>query len=159
MLHGIAPRVPCPVPETFRKWESPGIARNPGGNVSQKLETFHLNWKRQLTKTPLLQALAFRVLPQPTSSSCSERNWSTYSFVNSLRRNKLTPKRAEDLVFVHNNLRLLSRSIEQYFDEKTKMWDVGDEFGTMEDTGFLELSQLSLDEPELESVFFSQNTN
>ncbi|GJY64456.1 hypothetical protein Tco_0465916 [Tanacetum coccineum] len=74
--------------------------------------------------------------------------------------NKLTPKRAEDLVFVHNNLRLLSRSTEQYLDEKTKMWDVGgDEFGTMEDTGFLELAQLSLDEPELESVFFSQNTN
>ncbi|GJS79846.1 hypothetical protein Tco_0729727 [Tanacetum coccineum] len=110
--------------------------------------------------TPLLQALAFRVLDQPTSSSCSQRNWSTYSFVNSLRRNKLTPKRAEDLVFVHNNLRLLSRSTEQYLDEKTKMWDVGgDEFGTMEDTSFLELAQLSLDEPELESVFFSQNTN
>ncbi|GJR38872.1 hypothetical protein Tco_1214556 [Tanacetum coccineum] len=146
MLHGIGPRVPCPVPETFRKRESPGIV----------VETFPKNKKQ----TPLLQALAFRVLDQPTSSSCSERNWSTYSFVNSLRRNKLTPKRAEDLVFVHNNLRLLSRSTEQYLDEKTKMWDVGgDEFGTMEDTGFLELAQLSLDEPELESVFFSQNTN
>ncbi|GKF75577.1 hypothetical protein Tco_0225021, partial [Tanacetum coccineum] len=47
-----------------------------------------------------------------------------------------------------------------YLDEKTKMWDVGgDEFGTKEDTNFLELAQLSLDEPELESVFFSQNTN
>ncbi|GJQ91904.1 hypothetical protein Tco_0003043 [Tanacetum coccineum] len=126
-----------------------GIARNRGGNVSKN--------KKQ---TPLLQALAFRVLDQPTSSSCSEQNWSTYSFVNSLRRNKLTPKRAEDLVFVHNNLRLLSRSTEQYLDKKTKMWDVGgDEFGIMEDTGFLELAQLSLDEPELENVFFSQNTN
>ncbi|GJR22092.1 hypothetical protein Tco_0970619 [Tanacetum coccineum] len=114
-------------------------------------------WANFGAETPLLQTLAFRVLDQPTSSSCSERNWSTYSFVNSLRRNKLTPKRAEDLVFVHNNLRLLSRSTEQYLDEKTKMWDVkmwdvgGDEFGTMEDTGFLELAQLSLDEPELES--------
>ncbi|GJT24412.1 50S ribosomal protein HLP, mitochondrial-like protein [Tanacetum coccineum] len=51
------------------------------------------------------------------------------------------------------SLRLLSRSTQQYMDEKTKMWDVGgDEFGTMEDTGFLELAQLSLDEPDLESV-------
>ncbi|GJT24413.1 putative hAT dimerization domain, ribonuclease H-like domain protein [Tanacetum coccineum] len=62
-------------------------------------------WANFGAETPLLQALAFRVLDQPTSSSCSERNWSTYSFVNSLKRNKLTPKRAEDLVFVHNNLR------------------------------------------------------
>ena len=64
------------------------------------------------------------------------------------------------MVFVHNNLRLLSRSTDQYLDEKTKMWDVGgDEFGTMEDTGFLESAELSLDEPELENVFFSENTN
>ncbi|GJR08978.1 putative zinc transporter protein [Tanacetum coccineum] len=78
-------------------------------------------WANFGAQTPLLQSLAFKVLDQPTSSSCSERNWSTYSFVNSLRRNKLTPKRAEDLVFVHNNLRLLSRSTDQYLEEKTKM--------------------------------------
>ncbi|PWA84533.1 hypothetical protein CTI12_AA157980 [Artemisia annua] len=51
-------------------------------------------------------------------------------------------------------------STDEYLDEKTKMWDVGgDEFSTMEDTGFLELAELSLDEPELETVFFSENTN
>ena len=117
-------------------------------------------WANFGAQSPLLQSLAFRVLDQPTSSSCSERNWSTYSFVNSLRRNKLTPKHAKDLVFVHNNLRLLSRSTDQYLDEKPKMWDVGgDEFGTLEDMGFLELAELSLDEPELENVFFSKNTN
>ena len=72
----------------------------------------------------------------------------------------MTPKHAKDLVFVHNNLRLLSRSTDQYLDEKTKMWDVGgDEFGTMEDTRFLELVELALDEPELETVFFFENTN
>ena len=39
------------------------------------------------------------------------------------------------------------------------MWDVGgDDFGTMEDTGFLELANLSLDEPELERVFFTEDT-
>ncbi|GJX07157.1 putative nucleotidyltransferase, ribonuclease H [Tanacetum coccineum] len=131
-----------------------------GSPHNDKVSMLHEIAPRVPSETPLLQTLAFRVLDQPTSSSCSERNWSTYSFVNSLRRNKLTPKRAEDLVFVHNNLRLLSRSTEQYLDEKTKMWDVGgDEFDTMEDTGFLELAKLSLDEPELESVFFSQNTN
>ncbi|GJV35980.1 hypothetical protein Tco_0806888 [Tanacetum coccineum] len=49
-------------------------------------------------------------------------------------------------VFAHNNLRLLSRNTDQYLDEKTKMWDVGgDEFGTMEDTGYLRFAELSLD--------------
>ncbi|GJZ28465.1 hypothetical protein Tco_0573112 [Tanacetum coccineum] len=53
---------------------------------------------------------------------------------------------------VHNNLRLLSRSTDQYLDEKTKMWDVGgDEFGTMEDRRFLEFVELSFGEPELET--------
>ncbi|XP_052201701.1 uncharacterized protein LOC127807702 [Diospyros lotus] len=115
-------------------------------------------WACYGSRAPLLQRLAFKVLGQPTSSSCSERNWSTYSFGHSFRRNKLTPKRAEDLVFVHNNLRLLSRNTSQYYDEKTKMWDIGgDEFGSMEDVGILEFANLSLDEPELESVLFDED--
>ncbi|XP_057999043.1 uncharacterized protein LOC110673033 [Hevea brasiliensis] len=64
----------------------------------------------------------------------------------------------EDLVFIHNNLRLLSRNSSQYYDEKTKLWDVGgDQFGSMEDVGVLEFADLSLDEPELESVLFDEN--
>ncbi|XP_012854393.1 PREDICTED: uncharacterized protein LOC105973898 [Erythranthe guttata] len=40
----------------------------------------------------------------------------------------------------------------------TKMWDVGgDEFGSMEDTGILEIADLSLDEPELETVLFTED--
>lgn len=117
-------------------------------------------WANFGSHTPLLQSLAFRLLGQPTSSSCCERNWSVYSFIHSLRRNKLNPKRAEDLVFIHNNLRLLSRNTDQYEDEKTKMWDVGgDAFDSLEDTGFLEFAELSLDEPELESVFFTDDAN
>ena len=103
-------------------------------------------------RAPLLQSLAFKLLGQPSSSSCCERNWSTYAFIHSLRRNKLSPSRAQDLVHIHNNLRLLSRNSEQYEDEKTKMWDVGgDTFDSMEDVGFLEFADLSLDEPELEN--------
>ena len=82
------------------------------------------------------------------------------SFIHSYRRNKLTPKRAEDLVFIHNNLRLLSRSTSAYNDEKTKMWDVGgDDFGSMEDVGILEFANLLLDEPELKFVFFNEDSN
>uniref|UniRef100_A0A2N9H6R9 DUF659 domain-containing protein n=1 Tax=Fagus sylvatica TaxID=28930 RepID=A0A2N9H6R9_FAGSY len=93
-----------------------------------------------------------KLLVQPCSSSCCERNWSTYSFIHSLRRNKMTLARAQDLVFVHSNLRLLSRSNEEYIKGPTKMWDIAgdsweDPYGGV---GMLEIASLTLDEPELE---------
>ena len=36
-----------------------------------------------------LQSLASRILSQVSSSSFAERNWSTYGFIHSLKRNKL----------------------------------------------------------------------
>ncbi|GAV81015.1 DUF659 domain-containing protein/Dimer_Tnp_hAT domain-containing protein [Cephalotus follicularis] len=104
---------------------------------------------------PMLQTIALRLLAQPSSSSCAERNWSTYSFVHSMKRNKMTPKRAEDLVYIHSNLRLLSRKSPQYAQGETKMWDIGgDAFDSLEDIGVLEVASLSLDEPEMESIVF-----
>ncbi|KAL5166694.1 hypothetical protein HKD37_18G051609 [Glycine soja] len=85
---------------------------------------------------PILQKIALKLLVQPCSSSCYERNWSTYSFIHSLKRNKMAPHRVEEL--------------------ETKMWDVaGDDFGSLDDYGILEIASLSLDEPELEVVFVS----
>ncbi|KAL1204457.1 hypothetical protein V5N11_004043 [Cardamine amara subsp. amara] len=111
-------------------------------------------WANFGAQTPILQTLAFKVLGQPSSSSCAERNWSTYSFIHSLKRNKLTTSRTQDLVYIHNNLRLLSRNAGEYNDEKTKTWDVGgDEFDSMEDMGFLEFSNLSLDDSDFENEF------
>ncbi|XP_068504247.1 uncharacterized protein [Phaseolus vulgaris] len=79
---------------------------------------------------PTLQKIALKLLGQPCSSSCCERNWSTYSFIHSLKRNKMTPKRTEDLVFVHSNLRLLSRNSSHYKEDETKLWDIArDDFG------------------------------
>ncbi|RZC24731.1 hypothetical protein D0Y65_003768 [Glycine soja] len=58
----------------------------------------------------------------------------------------------------HSNLRLLSRNTPQYHQEETKMWDVaGDDFGSLDDCGILEIASLSLDEPELEGVFFNDD--
>ncbi|CAA7031779.1 unnamed protein product [Microthlaspi erraticum] len=112
-------------------------------------------WANYGAQTPLLQGLALKLLGQPTSSSCAERNWSTYAFIHSLKRNKLLPSRAVDLVFVHNNLRLLSRNSNEYETEKTKMWDFGgdksDYYESGTDVGFLEMEELTLDEPDFES--------
>ena len=76
--------------------------------------------------------------------------------MHSLKRNKMTPKRAEDLVFIHSNLRLLSRNSSKYREEETKLWDIrGDDF-SLEDSRNFQISSLSLDELELE-VFFNED--
>ncbi|KAG6518913.1 hypothetical protein ZIOFF_022399 [Zingiber officinale] len=115
-------------------------------------------WVIHGASAPTLQSLALMLLGQPSFSSCRERNWSTYSFIHSLKRNKITPQRAEDLVYVHYNLRLLSRRSPHYSEGESKMWDVGaDGFDSMDMEGaaILEIVNLSLDEPKLESILFT----
>lgn len=119
-------------------------------------------WVVHGASTPTLQSLALKLVGQPCSSSCCERNWSTYNFIHSLKRNKITPQRAEDLVFVHNNLRLLSRKSKCYNEGTSQLWDVGgDGFDSLDldDAGILEIANLSLDEPELEAVLFTSDDN
>ncbi|XP_073137192.1 uncharacterized protein [Henckelia pumila] len=115
-------------------------------------------WVIHGASAPTLQSLALKLLGQPSSSCCCERNWSNYSFIHSLKRNKITPQRAEDLMYVHYNLRLLSRRSPHYREGESKMWDVGADgldSMDMEGAAILEIANLSLDEPELESVLFT----
>ncbi|PKU60367.1 hypothetical protein MA16_Dca028320 [Dendrobium catenatum] len=115
-------------------------------------------WIIHGASAPLLQTIAIKLLGQISSSSCCERNWSTYSFIQSMKRNKITPQRAEDLVYVHTNLRLLSRKTPTYMEGDNRMWDVaGDGFESLEDMGILEIANLSLDEPELEAMIFIED--
>nr|GEZ25454.1 hAT dimerization domain, ribonuclease H-like domain protein [Tanacetum cinerariifolium] len=87
-------------------------------------------WVNFGAQTSFLQTLAFRLLGQPSLSFCAERNWSTYAFIHSLKRNKLTTSRAQDLVYIHNNLQLLSKNP----NDDVKIWDVGeDAFDSIED--------------------------
>ncbi|KAH1232682.1 hypothetical protein GmHk_09G025276 [Glycine max] len=118
-------------------------------------------WVMQGSSTPILQKVALKLLVKPCSSSCCERNWSTYSFIHSLKRNKMDPKRAEDLVFVHSNLRLLSRKEEGYKKGETRLWDInGDVHDPLDDSaGVLEMADLSLDEPDLEAMLFLDDGN
>ena len=119
-------------------------------------------WVVHGTSAPMLQSIALKLLGQPCSFSCCERNWSTYNFTHSMKRNKLKPQRVEDLVFVHNNLRLLSRRSPSYNEGESKMWDVGgDDFDSMdiENVGLLKIANLSLDEPELEAILFDPKGN
>ena len=110
-------------------------------------------WSTYGSSLPMLQTLALKLLGQPCSSSCAERNWSTYGFIHSMRRNRITPKHAEDLVYVHSNLRLLSRRRPEYTTGESKKWDIGGDnwdepFGG---PGLLEIAYLTLDEPDMET--------
>ena len=79
-----------------------------------------------------------------------------------MKRYKLKLQRVEDLVFVHDNFRLLSRRSLNYNEGESKMWDVrGASFDSMDikNVGLLEIVDLSLDEPELEVVLFDLEGN
>ncbi|GAV60089.1 Dimer_Tnp_hAT domain-containing protein, partial [Cephalotus follicularis] len=116
-------------------------------------------WLVHGSSAPILQNLALKLLGQPCSSSCCERNWSTYSFIHSMRRNKISPKRAEDLVFLHTNLRLLSRNDADYKQRESKLWDIGgDAFDSFDNgAGVLEIASLSHDEPTMETMLFTDD--
>jgi len=59
-----------------------------------------------------------------------------------------------NLVYVHSNLHLISRNSLNYNEEETRMWDIaGDRFSLNDD----EITNLSLDEPILEIVFFNED--
>ncbi len=51
------------------------------------------------------------VLLQVTSASSCERNWSAFGFIHTKSRNRLKPKKAEELVYVFSNRRLLARQL------------------------------------------------
>ncbi|XP_058760100.1 uncharacterized protein LOC131633405 [Vicia villosa] len=65
-----------------------------------------------------------KVLSQPISSSSAERSWSTYSYIHSVKRNRLNCGRADKLVYIHSNIRLQSRFSESYKNGPFKNWDV-----------------------------------
>ena len=74
-----------------------------------------------------LQNLAIRILSQVASSSSAERNWSTYGFIHSVKRNRLGSQKAEDLVYVHSNFHLASHRGPEYNNGPSKEWDVDPE--------------------------------
>ena len=54
-----------------------------------------------------LPKIGKRVLALTCSASSCKRNWSMYSFVHNKRRNRLGTKKAEDLVYIYTNTKLL----------------------------------------------------
>ena len=75
-----------------------------------------------------------RVLAQPSSSSSCERNWSAFDFIHSKKRNRLTPSRAADLVYVFANLRNLNKiQTVDYLEYNAPWFEDAEEYEVVED--------------------------
>ncbi|CAL5373759.1 unnamed protein product [Camellia sinensis] len=88
-------------------------------------------WHMYGGAVPELFSLAIKVLSQSVNTSCAERCWSTYSYIHNVKRNKLNVDRAEKLVFVHYNHRLLTRYRDDYEDFNN--WDAYPEDANIEE--------------------------
>ncbi|KAH7422803.1 hypothetical protein KP509_12G026500 [Ceratopteris richardii] len=74
-------------------------------------------WEQFGPCVPNLQKLALYVLSQGSCASPCERNWSTFSLIHTKRRNRLMLKNVEKLVYIHTNLRLISKIEETGFQK------------------------------------------
>ncbi|KAK1378474.1 DUF659 domain-containing protein [Heracleum sosnowskyi] len=92
-------------------------------------------WSTYGAKAPQLSEISLKVLSQPISSSSAERVWSTYSYIHNVKRNRLNSLRADKLVFIHSNIRLISCSTSGYKDGPYRKWDVNLETLYLDDSG------------------------
>eukprot|EP00253_Pinus_taeda_P025575 PITA_25575 len=111
-------------------------------------------WANHGATSPPLQQLAMRILSQVTSSSCCERNWSTYGNLYNVKKSRLEQSRAETMVYVHTNLRLIYRQREEWLRGKTKMWDVFSDDMGLDNSVELALANMDLSDPVLEPIRF-----
>jgi hypothetical protein len=80
---------------------------------------FWQQWGQQVLE---LQTVGVTVLSQCSVASVCERNWSTYDFIHSKKRNRLTLQRAQDLVHVFSDLRLTHKVNNIEFEEEMISW-------------------------------------
>ncbi|KAK7245525.1 hypothetical protein RIF29_40371 [Crotalaria pallida] len=101
-------------------------------------------WSTYGSETP---ELAKKVLSQPISSSSAERAWSTYFYIHNVKRNKLNCARADKLVFIHSNIRLLSRFSDAYKNGPFKKWDINPNDTSLEESSTrIEMLRWELDD-------------
>lgn len=82
------------------------------------------SWSTYGAETLDLAVVAKIILSQLIRSSSSERNWSTYSYLHNVKRNRINWTSTDELVFVYSNIRLTSRFSEAYKEGPHKKWDM-----------------------------------
>lgn len=84
----------------------------------------YLWWDANGASTPELQAFARIVLAQPASASIIERINSEFAFVKDRKRNRLQHEKANKLVDLFHNLRLMKRMNKPAYAEPAVGWNV-----------------------------------
>lgn len=85
----------------------------------------HLWWEQYGCTVPQLQSMAMLVLSQPGSASVCERINSEFAFVVDKRRNRLKHEKADKLVGLFHNLRLLRKMNRVKYAEPIVGWGEG----------------------------------
>ncbi|KAL8146533.1 hypothetical protein AgCh_004313 [Apium graveolens] len=108
------------------------------GSLAAKIDAVTMSpiswWSTYGAETPQLSEIAIKILSQPISSSSAERVWSTYSYIHNIKRNRLTSVRADKLVYIHTNIRLISRFTSSYKEGPYRKWDIDAENSYLEDS-------------------------
>jgi len=73
----------------------------------------HVWWYEYCNGAPELRAIAMRVLSMPLSAGSIERAWSSFDFIHNRKRNRLTVARADALVSIFSNMKLVRRAAQQ----------------------------------------------
>ena len=88
-------------------------------------------WMADGTDWPLLQNLAIQVFTMAASSAASEWNFSTFGFIHSKLRNRLSPDKVKKLVYIKTNTIQMADSImkcyESESDESDQLMQVDNE--------------------------------
>ena len=82
----------------------------------------YLWWDQHGGSVPELQTFARLILAQPASASICERINSEFEFVKDRRRSRLGHEKANKLVALFHNLRLIKRMKEAKYSEPTIAW-------------------------------------
>lgn len=108
------------------------------GTLAAKIDAVTMSptswWYKYGAETPQLSEIALKILSQPISSSSAERLWSTYSYIHNVKRNRLNSLRDDKLVYIHSNIRLISRFTASYNDGPYRKWDVNPETSHLDDS-------------------------
>ncbi len=73
-----------------------------------------------------LKPIAVVTLAQVVSQSASESSWSEYDYIHNKKRNRLNLQTCNNLLYVHNNLRLMRRITSVTYSQEVRWLGDGD---------------------------------
>lgn len=119
-----------------------------------------LSWWRGLRGTCDLAAVAIRILGAPVTSAATERTFSTFSWMHSKKRNRLSTERAAKLTFLSYNWKLMNALPPKENKKETSKQAEGnpeETGGQEENEEILEIEEG--DEDEIESTSSNNDDN